>query len=151
QLTIDTATANASVNLGGTNVGPGGDGTLNMSGGSSISFIGSGATPSVNIGHSGTGLFTMTGGSTLSMPNDGRVVLGNRSTGDGTLQLGGGSSIDTGFLTVGNNGHGYVTMTGGTLGVHGVDPNGDPSFIVGANSGAVGTFSQSGGVVSVNS
>ena len=50
-----------------------------MSGGSSISFVGSGATPAVNIGHSGTGLFTMTGASTLSMPNDGIIVLGNRA------------------------------------------------------------------------
>ena len=46
----------------------------------------------------------MTGDSTLSLPNDGRVVLGNTATGNGTLQLGGGSTIDTGFMRVGNSG-----------------------------------------------
>ncbi len=151
QLVIDTATDGSAINLGGTRTALGGNGTLNMSGASSISFIGGGATPAVNIGHSGTGLFTMTGDSTLSLPNDGSIVLGNTASGNGTLQLGGGSSIDTGLLYVGNNGHGTVTMTGGTLGVHGTDPNIDAFFVVGANNGAVGTFAQSGGAVSANS
>jgi T5SS/PEP-CTERM-associated repeat protein len=151
-IVLDTATAGASINLGGTGAGLGGNGTLNMSGGSSITFAGTNATPgaSVNIGHSGTGLFTMTGGSTLSMPNDGGIVLGNRVAGNGTLQLGGGSTINTGSLIVGNNGHGTVTMTGGTFGVHGTT-GADEFFIVGANNGAVGTFSQAGGAVSVAS
>jgi T5SS/PEP-CTERM-associated repeat protein len=150
QITLNTSIANSSINLGGTGVLPGGNGTIHMSGGSSISFVGSGATPSVNIGHSGTGLFTTTGNSTLSLPDDGSIVLGNRASGSGTLQLGGGSSIGTGFLTVGNSGQGSVTMTGGTLNVHTTSVHDTDTFVVGANSGSVGTFSQSAGVVNAD-
>jgi T5SS/PEP-CTERM-associated repeat protein len=149
QLTINTATADASINLGGTGVAPGGNGTLNMSGGSSISFVGSGATPSVNIGHSGDGVFTMTGASTLNMPNDGAIVLGNRASGNGTLQADGGSSINAGQMIVGNNGFGSVTTTGSTVTLHDTDVNG-AALAVGSNSGSFGSFSQSGGTVAVS-
>ena len=150
-ITINTATTTPEIYLGGTGALTGGNGTVNISGGSSISFIGTGATPGVNIGHSGTGLFTMTGGSTLSLPDDGRIVLGNTSSGNGTLQLGGGSTtIGTGFLTVGNNGQGSVVMTGGTVNLHTTSVHDFFTLIVGGNSGSVGTFSQSGGVVNAN-
>jgi T5SS/PEP-CTERM-associated repeat protein len=150
-LIIDTATAAPNINLGGTGNALGGSGTLNMSGGSTITFIGTATTPSVNIGHSGFGLLTMDTGSAISLPNDGNLVLANRVTGNGTLQIGGGSTIDTGLLVVGNNGHGTVTMTGGTIGVHGSDVNTGAGLIVGASGTAVGSFAQSGGVVSVDS
>ena len=146
QITIDTATANASINLGGTGVAPGGSGTLNMSGGSSISFAGNGATPSVNVGHSGDGLLTMTAGSTLSMPNDGTIVLGNRASGNGTLQMDGGSSINAGQMIVGNNGVGSVTTTGATINLHNNDANG-AALAVGSGASSFGSFSQSGGTV----
>jgi T5SS/PEP-CTERM-associated repeat protein len=138
QLSIDSSIDGAGISLAGTGVALGGNGTLNMSGASKIIFGGIDATPaaSVSIGHSGVGLFTMTGGSTLTMPSDGSIVLGNTTTGSGTLSMSGGSSIQTGRMNVGQNGSGNVGMVGANLNIAG-------NLIVG--DAGTATFAQNGG------
>ena len=118
-----------------------------MSGGSSISFIGTSVTPEVTIGHSGTGLWTMVGGSALTMPADGIIRIGAQSTGIGTLEIGGGSSVETGRMRVGGSGQGTLLMAGGTLNTLDNSPT---AFIVGNHDGATGLVTHSGGSVTTN-
>ena len=141
KIVIDTTYANAGVSIGGTSAHPGGDGTLNMSGASSISFIGTGLTPSVTIGHSGTGLMTMTEGSALNQPSDGAIYLGKTSTGTGTLAVG-GSTITTGSLIVGDAGGGVFNQSSGTTSA--------TSLIAGNQSTGNGAVNLSGAALNVS-
>ena len=126
--------------LGGPGTALGGNGTINMSGGSSVAFTGTGATPKVVIGHSGTGLWTMSGASTLSVPADGTIKLGARSTGTGTMTVG-ASTIMTGNLIVGDAGIGDFNQSSGTTSV--------TNLIAGNQATGNGTINISGGALNV--
>jgi T5SS/PEP-CTERM-associated repeat protein len=111
-ININNSITNASVLLGGTGVLAGGTGTLNMSGGSSINFTGSAMGASLQVGAiDGTGFMTMSGASTVNVGATGSAIVGNTAIANGTLTVGGGSSITSNVIAIGGNSD---TAAGGT-------------------------------------
>jgi T5SS/PEP-CTERM-associated repeat protein len=82
----------ASVNLGGTGPGPTGDGTLTLSGGSSIQVVVAPGLASLVVGRDGTGLMRVKGASTVDV-GDGAVFVGRLKGSDGTLLVSEGSTV----------------------------------------------------------
>ena len=130
------------VTAGGMFIGNGssGNGTYNLNGGT----LNSGSF--VLLGAFGTGTITQNAGD----HNAQQLLLGSEAGGNGFYNLNDGAltigSGTTDQLVVGHNGTGTFTMTGGTLVIQNQDIN-TAAFVVGNNSGAVGTFTQSGGAV----
>ena len=102
--------------------------------------------PNLLLGVFGNGTINQSGGN----HNAQVVQIGSEASGTGTYNLSGGTlTIGNGLtdqLVVGHNGLGMVNMTGGTLTILNGDIN-TGAFSVGNNTGAVGVFTQSGGVV----
>jgi T5SS/PEP-CTERM-associated repeat protein len=151
-ININNTLDGSSINLGGTSVLPGGTGTLNMSGGSKINFVGPAASAALAIGAvNGTGFMSMTGGSTVNVGAKGNVNVGGNAGTDGTLTVDGGSSITANVIhvggnsdtEVGGNGSAVVTGAGSTLNASGA--NG----FVGVGRGGTGSL-QVGDQAAVN-
>ena len=136
--------------VGGTESAAGGDGSLNMSSGARIQL--SSATPgnaSFTIGHDGGAFARLAGGSQIDV-GTGALYVGRLNGGDGTLIVGGGSSVSASWVGVGRNqtatghadgGTGTVVINGGTL--NAVD------VVIGTNGflgGTAGSINVSGSV-----
>ena len=144
-MNISNTLQGSSINLGGTSVLPGGTGTLNMSGNSSIQFTGPAAGASLAVGAvSGTGFMTMSGGSTVNVGSTGTANVGGNVGTNGTLTVGGGSSITANVFGIGGNSD---SSTGGT-GTAVVTGPGSALTAAGA-SGFVGVGRNGSGALSV--
>lgn len=144
-INIDNTIENSSVILGGTNVLPGGTGTLNMSGNSRINFVGSAASAALQVGGTaGTGFMTMAGGSSVNVGATGSANVGGNAGTSGTLAVGTGSTITANVFNIGGNsdttagGTGSATVSGigsalnasGATGFLGVGRNGTGALTV---------------------
>jgi T5SS/PEP-CTERM-associated repeat protein len=139
-------------------------GTVKVSGpGSSIvvtSTSGSSATtPYVYIGNGGVGQMTISNGGSVSVLGSGErdFIVGNSSTGSGTLNVNTGGNINASWFAVGNNGGlGTATIDGSTVSLDGVvyPPNLVPvgaGVRVGRGVGANGTLNlQNGAIIDVH-
>lgn len=111
-IQINSPYTGANVSVGGSGSLAGGSGTLSMSGGSTISFTGTGTNPQFRLGYSGTGAMNMSGGSVVTMGSNGSFVVGVTAAGNGTLNMSGGSTVNAGQLF--GLSHDGTANTGGT-------------------------------------
>ena len=93
---------------------------------------------SLDVGQRGTGILEITD-ATVTTPI---VRLGNESTGDGTLNMIGGSlSVTTGALYIGFQGHGEMNMSDGAV----VDAHALPDgLVIAAHVGSTGSLTMTG-------
>ncbi|WP_157281640.1 PEP-CTERM sorting domain-containing protein [Pelomonas sp. Root1237] len=110
---VNAGSAGASLNLGGTSVGPGGDGTLTLSGASSISIQAAPGQSAMTIGREGTGLMRVKGGSSVDVAGGG-IFVGRLGGSDGTLLISEGSSVSANWIGVGRNRTAGGSVDGGT-------------------------------------
>jgi autotransporter-associated beta strand protein/T5SS/PEP-CTERM-associated repeat protein len=134
---------NATVNALATYVGKGGgsQGTFTMDGGS---FSG-GNNNSFQIGSYGTGTWTQSAGTVNA---SGGVAMGRYQGSTGTMVINGGTFNQTatgGFLAVGREGAGTLTLAGGELNVAAAD-----GIQVGSAGTGFGTLNLNGGVVTTS-
>jgi fibronectin-binding autotransporter adhesin len=117
-LNINNSIADASVILGGTGALAGGTGTLNMSGGSTMSFTGLAANASLQVGGSsgGIGIMSMTGGSIVNVGATGDVTVGGPAGSDGKLDLESGSKATANRINIGGNSDVVTSPPSGTAG-----------------------------------
>jgi len=113
---VNPGSAGATVGLGGTATGPGGNGSLTLSGGSHISIQAAFGRGALTVGHDGTGLMRIQGGSSVDVSNSGAVFVGRVAGSDGTLLISEGSSVTAGWVGVGRSkaGAGQPDVDGGT-------------------------------------
>jgi T5SS/PEP-CTERM-associated repeat protein len=147
---INNTTPYSDLNLGGTSVAPGGTGTLNMSGGSTINFTGTAANTSLQVGGSGgTGIMALTGNSVVNMGATGVVLVGANVGSTGTMTIGGGSIVNAVGAVIGGDstaisGDVFVMNAGSALNINGtagsvsVGSNGTGSLSI-LNQGTVST------------
>jgi hypothetical protein len=109
-----------------------------------------GAASIVTIGDAGTGTFTQGGdGGTGIVANNGgtlqaaALLIGNQAIVLGTYNLGGGTLISTGQVTVGWLATGNQQQTGGTITQTGGEANFQAALFIGAQGGATGTYNLS--------
>lgn len=105
--------AGAGLVLGGTRNGPRGDGSLTLSGGSSITINAASGMGQVVVGRDGSALLRMRGASSLDV-GDGSLYVGRLAGGDGTLIATEGSTIRAGWVGVGRNQTADGSVDGGT-------------------------------------
>ena len=123
----------------------GGVGTLDLDGGTiTVDPASSGADFAVG-DSGGTGVFTMTGG-TVTTPDN--YLVGAAGDANGTVvQSGGDITVADGvFVGGGANSTGTYTLSGGSI-----TQTGTNNFVIGNNGAAVGSFTQTGGAVTVGS
>ena len=106
-------TAGAGLSIGGTTPFPGGDGSLTLSGGSSISVTAAAGLGYTHVGRDGSGLLRLRGASSIDL-GDGLMTVGRLSGGDGTVIVSEGSTITTGWLGVGASKTSTGNADGGT-------------------------------------
>jgi len=123
-------------------------GTYNLSAGSV------GVSGDESVGYSGNGTFNQSGGTNIISGGGGanQLDLGENTGGTGTYILSGGGTLSIAgptqiFENVGYEGSGSFIQTGGSNTI-GTGDSG--SLQIGADSGAVGTYSLSGGLLTVN-
>jgi hypothetical protein len=153
----------ASLNTNEEDVGFGGTGVFNQSGGSNTALgvslgnvlgssgtynLSNGASLNVsageNIGTHGTGVFNQTGGSHNVSAAHG-VIIGFSPDGSGTYTLSAGTlMVPNGPMYVGYSGTGVFNQTGGSNIV-----NGTNGLYLGSSAGSSGTYTLSGGTLSV--
>lgn len=106
--------AGTSLNLGGTTIYPGGDGSLTLTGGSQIKLIAAPNRAAVTVGRDGSAFMRVRGGSTLDV-GDGAIFVGRLPGSDGTLIVSEGSTVTAGWVGVGRNkAAGQPDVDGGT-------------------------------------
>ncbi|ALT76706.1 hypothetical protein AT984_05415 [Paucibacter sp. KCTC 42545] len=96
------ASAGASLNLGGSGVHPLGDGSLTLSGGSSIHITAAPGLATMSVGRDGSAFARVRGGSSIDL-GDGSLYIGRLSGSDGTLIVSENSSITAGWVGVGRH------------------------------------------------
>lgn len=147
----------ASLNLGGTGLSPLGNGTLSVSGASTITISAAPGLASFHVGRDGAGLASFTGASSINL-GDGTVYVGRFAGSTGTLTLSGGSTLSAGNVYIGGasdvvpGGTGIVTVTGagsaltasGSSGFISVGHNGTGSLSI-ADQGTVSGIAMSVG------
>ena len=92
----------ASLNLGGTSVGPLGDGSLTLSGGSKILIQAAPGLASMTLARDGSALMRVKGSSTVDL-GDGFLMIARLKGSDGTLIVSEGSTVTAGWMGVGRN------------------------------------------------
>lgn len=113
-LTLNnTGSAGASLNLGGTPVGPTGDGTFTVSGASQVHIQAAPGLASLSVARDGSGLLRIKGGSTVNV-GDGNAYIGRLKGSDGTVLISEGSSLSAGWVGVGRNKTAGGSEDGGT-------------------------------------
>lgn len=123
---------------------PGGTGKYNLNGGTltaSTEQIGENNNPT------DTALFAQTGGINSIVPS-GSLTIGDLAQSSGTYTLSGSGTLALGSgatLTVGNQGTGVFTLSGGV-----VNSNGFTYLLVGSGSGSVGTYNLNGGALTAS-
>jgi T5SS/PEP-CTERM-associated repeat protein len=145
--------------------GTGSTGTVSVSGsGSSIvvsSTGGSATTPYVQIGAGGVGQMTISNGGSVSVLGTGQrnFVVGNSSTGSGTLDMTAGAQLNASWFAVGNNGGtGAATINSSTVNLDGTVfatvVNGDQigaGVRVGRGEGSTGVLNlENGAAINLN-
>ena len=149
-------TSGAGLSLGGTALNPLGNGTLSVSGASTITLSAAPGLATFHVGRDGTGTAGFSGASSINL-GDGNVYVGRFAGSTGTLTLSSGSTLSAGNVYIGGasdtgpGGTGVVTVTGagsaltasGTSGLISVGHNGTGTLAI-ANQGTV-----SGTVMSV--
>jgi hypothetical protein len=113
-------------------------------------------TTTLTVGDLDTGNYSISGG-TLNVPDVidgggvvtavGSITLGNQTGSTGNFTQSGGD-VTASALTVGNLGTGNYSITSGTLSVTNPDYT-IATFVLGYQTGSVGTFTQDGGVVNL--
>ncbi len=103
----------ASVNLGGSAVGPLGTGTLSLSGASQVRLVAASGLASLTVGRDGTGTMQMSGASGVDL-GDGKLFIARLAGSTGTLSVSGGSNINAGWVGVGRDTVSGVESNGGT-------------------------------------
>lgn len=107
QINLDGSIGGATIGIASSQSNPGGSGTFNLFGGSAIAFANDlNAEIIVGGTDSATGTLIISGGSTISgLGTGGRIVLSNDANGTGLMTVNGGSMVDAGgFLGIGHNG-----------------------------------------------
>ena len=144
QLRISNAgSAGAGLSLGGTALSPLGQGTLSLSGGSSVVVQGLAGVSGVVVGRDGIGFANVSGASSINV-GDAEVVLARNSGSFGQMTLAGNSSLTAGYVGVGSR-------------VGGID-GGNARLIVNASTvtattlevGAQGYLGGTGGTINAN-
>ena len=153
--------ANSGVGLFVAN-GTGSTGNVTVSGSGSsllVSSTGGGtAVPSVQIGAGGIGQMTISNGGSVAVQGTGQrnFIVGNSTTGSGTLNMTTGSQLNASWFAVGNNGGaGVATINNSTVNLNGtVFFNGDPigtAVRVGRGDGSNGILNlENGAVINLN-
>lgn len=142
RITItNTGSAGTGVTIGGSPLRTGGDGTLNMSGGSTIQVIAPAATSGMSVGRTGTGLVRMNA-STIDL-GSGSLFVGRTAGSDGTMIVSGGSSVTAGWVGIGRDrtgdgGTGTVIVNGSTLTASTIEIG--PNGYLGGNGTIVGNI-----------
>ncbi|HMO44447.1 MAG TPA: PEP-CTERM sorting domain-containing protein [Rubrivivax sp.] len=165
QLQINPAALNGGMSVGGDEFLGGGNGTVNLSGASSIVFGGSLSGNGMHIGRSGNGVVNAGGASIINLGVAGDltlagVPLAGQSTGTGALNVSGGSKVSADRINIGGNndttgslgGTGTATITGagseltasGAIGFIGVGRNAIGNLSV-TNQGQVSGIAMSVG------
>ena len=128
-------------------LGPRADGTLTVTGeGSELRIDAGGLNCCMTIGREGSGALTVDAGARLIFTDikTGGVSLGHQATGEGTLSIRGGATVEINGstawpgMTVGRLGHGRLGITGGgQLVGTGTSPAGGAFLVFGGNSASV--------------
>lgn len=123
-MTLSNAgSAGAGFTIGGSAYAAGGDGSLSLSGGSSLTLIAGAGLAGGTVGRDGSGFLRLRGGSTLDL-GDGFLQIGRNSGGDGTVIASESSIITAGWVGVGarktatgneNGGTGTFVLVNSTL------------------------------------
>lgn len=108
QLQINPAVINGGMNVGGDQFLGGGDGSVNLSGASSIVFGGPLSGNSLHIGRSGNGVVNVGGASLINLGANGDLTLAGvpvagQGVGTGALNVSGGSKVNANRINVGGN------------------------------------------------
>lgn len=103
----------AGLSLGGSASFAGGDGSLTLTGASSIEFVSQPGLNSLTVGREGTGFLRLRGGSRIDQV-DGVTQVARDAGSDGTVILSEGSSLRTGWLGVGAHKTDSGDVDGGT-------------------------------------
>lgn len=113
---VNPGNLGATLNLGGSGTGPGGTGSLTLSGASHISIQAAAGKGALTVGHDGTGLMRIQGGSTVDVGNSGAVFIGRLAGGDGTLLMSDNASLTAAWVGVGRtkSAAGQPSEDGGT-------------------------------------
>ncbi len=114
--------------------------------------------PSVQIGTGGIGQMTISNGGSVAVQGTGQrnFIVGNSTTGSGTLNMTTGAQLNASWFAVGNNGGaGVATINNSTVNLDGTDFfNGDPigaGVRVGRGDGANGVLNlENGAVINLN-
>jgi T5SS/PEP-CTERM-associated repeat protein len=142
--------------------GTGSSGTVAVSGLNStitVSSTGSGtAVPFVTIGNGGTAQMTISNGGSVAVQGAGQrnFIVGNSTSGSGTLNVTTGGQLNASWFAIGNNGgSGVATVNNSTVVVNGTAfSEGAPfggSIRVGRGEGAVGVLNlENAAIVNVN-
>ncbi|MEO5734863.1 MAG: PEP-CTERM sorting domain-containing protein, partial [Rubrivivax sp.] len=142
---------NGGVTIGGSQLLTGGDGSISLTGGSSIQVVMQPGTGGVTVGRSGSGVLRLQDASSVDVGSGG-LYVGRNVGSDGTVIATGGSTITAGFVGVGRNTlGGGVTVDGGTatLVLNGATLNAQ-NVVIGTNGylgGSAGAINVSGSVV----
>lgn len=120
----NSGTAGMAMTLGGTSTSHGGDGSLTMTGASSITIVAAPGLANFTAGRDGTALVRLSDNSRIDV-GDGTFYVARKSGSDGTVIASGGSSIHAGFVGVGrervagggtaDGGTGTMVLNGATL------------------------------------
>ena len=86
-LLENMGSAGASVNLGGSGNGPGGNGSLTLSGHSHLGIEASFGRGVLTVGHDGSGLMRIKGNSSVDVANGGAVFIARKPGSDGLLWI----------------------------------------------------------------
>ena len=118
QFTIAPDVLLGGMSIGGDQFLAGGSGSLVMSGGSAIRYLGSLSGNVISIGYNGNGSASLTGASSIDVGDAGNAYVGRLVGGTGTLAMDTGSTLRAGQVAIGGNsdtvagGNGSVTLSG---------------------------------------
>ncbi len=132
--------AGASLNLGGTSVGPLGEGSLTLSGASRVNVVAAPGLAAVTVGRDGSGFLRLKGASTVDV-GDGNFYVGRLAGSDGTVIATEASVINAGWVGVGRNKTATGDSDGGTatMVLNGAMLNAD-TVVIGSNGFLGGTL-----------
>lgn len=132
-------TSGASLNLGGTEPNPLGNGTLTVSGGSQVKLTAASGLATFQVGRDGTGFATFKEGSSIDI-GDGSTYIGRLAGSNGTLRLESGSNLNAGYVGVGrtpdgDGGTGRLIVSDSTLTATTIEVG--TSGLLGGNGGTI--------------
>jgi len=143
-------TAGASLSLGGTSIGPIGDGSLTVSGGSQVLIQAAAGLGGVTVGRDGSGVLRVKGASLIDV-GDGNFYVARLTGSDGTVIATENSVINAGWVGVGRNKTATGSVDGGTgtFVLNGATLNVSGDVVIGTNGflgGSAGSINVSGSV-----